>query len=49
MPKEWNGSRESLLDKGEHKSKSDLKNYRPIALTNTAGKVFSAVLNDLTL
>ncbi len=29
-----------------HKSKNELKNYRPIALTNTISKVFSAVLNE---
>lgn len=46
VQKEWNESRESLLHKGANKSKSEIKNYRPIALTNTAGKVFHAVLND---
>ena len=46
VPKKWNECRVTLLHKGGHKSKSELKNYRPIALTNTVGKIFSAVLNE---
>ena len=46
VPKKWNESRVTLLHKGGHKSKKELKNYRPIALTNTVGKIFSAVLNE---
>ena len=42
----WNECRVTLLHKGGYKSKNELKNYRPIALVNTVGKVFSAVLND---
>ena len=33
------------MHKGGYKSKNELKSYRPIALINTVGKVFSAVLN----
>ena len=46
VPKKWNECRVTLLHKGGHKSKEELKNYRPIALTNTIGKIFSAVLNE---
>lgn len=44
VPKSWADSRVTLLHKGGHKSKKDLKNYRPIALTNTWGKVFCNLL-----
>ena len=46
VPKKWNECRVTLLHKGGHKSKKELRNYRPIALTNTVGKIFSAVLNE---
>ena len=46
VPKKWNECRVTLIHKGGHKCKSELKNYRPIALVNTIGKVFSAVLNE---
>ena len=46
VPNEWNECRVTLLHKGKHKSKRDLKNYRPIALGNTIGKIFSAILNE---
>ena len=46
VPEKWNECRVTLLHKGGHKSKKELKNYRPIALTNTVGKIFSAVLNE---
>ena len=35
-----------MLHKGGYKSTNELKSYRPIALLNTVGKVFSAVLNE---
>ena len=46
VPRMWNECRVTLLHKGGFKSKNELKNYRPIALLNTVGKVFSAVLNE---
>ena len=46
VPRKWNECRVTLLHKGGHKSKNELKNYRPIALLNTIGKVFCAVLNE---
>ena len=46
VPRKWNECRVTLLHKGGHKSKNELKNYRPIALMNTVSKVFSAVLNE---
>ena len=46
VPKKWNECRVTLLHKGGHKSKKELRNYRPIALTDTVGKIFSAVLNE---
>ena len=36
----------TLLHKGGHKRRNELKNYRPISLVNTVGKVFSGVLNE---
>ena len=45
VPRKWNECKVTLLHKGGYKSKNELKNYRPIALGNTVGKVFSAVLN----
>ena len=46
VPRKWNECRVTLIHKGGYKSKNELKNYRPIALMNTVGKVFCAVLND---
>ena len=46
VPRKWNECRVTLLHKGGHKSKNELRNYRPIALLNTVGKIFSAVLNE---
>ena len=46
VPIMWNECRVTLLHKGGYKSKNELKNYRPIALVNTVGKVFNAVLNE---
>ena len=46
VPREWNECRVTLLHKGGHKSRRELKNYRPIALANTVGKIFCAVLNE---
>ncbi|KAK4328209.1 hypothetical protein Pmani_001329 [Petrolisthes manimaculis] len=46
VPKRWNECRVTLLHKGGCKSKNELRNYRPIALLNTLGKIFSAVLNE---
>ena len=42
----WNESRVILLHKGGHKSKKELKNYRPIALNDTIGKIFCMCLNE---
>ena len=36
----------SQLNKGGQKSKKKLKNYRPIALMDTIGKIFCMVLNE---
>ena len=46
VPCNWNESRVVLLHKGGHKSKKELKNYRPIALMDTIGKIFCMVLNE---
>lgn len=46
VPRKWNESRVTLLHKGGHKSKKELKNYRPITLTDTISKVFCGVLNE---
>ena len=36
----------TLLHKGGHKSKKELKNYRPIALADTCSKISCAVVNE---
>ena len=46
VPQKWNESRVILLHKGGHKSKKELKNYRPIALNDTIGKIFCMCLNE---
>ena len=46
VPRKRNEYRLTLLHKEGYRSKIELKNYRPIALVNTVGKVFCAVLND---
>ncbi len=46
VPSKWNESRVILLHKGGHKSKKELKNYRPIALADTVGKIFCGILNE---
>ena len=46
VPKKWNESRVTLLHKGGHKSRKELKNYRPIAVMDTVGKLFSGLLNE---
>ena len=45
IPEKWNESKVILLHKGGHKSKR-VKNYRPIALTDTIGEIFCKVLNN---
>ena len=42
VPRKWNKCRATPI----YKSKNELKNYRPIALVNTIGKVFCGVLNE---
>ena len=34
------------MHKGGYKSKRELKNYRPIAITDTVSKVFCGILNE---
>ena len=46
VPKKWNECKVILLHKGGHKSKKELKNYRPIALADTVGKIFCGILNE---
>jgi hypothetical protein len=46
VPSEWNESRVTLIHKGGCKSKKELKNYRPIALADTVGKIFCMILNE---
>ena len=46
VPEKWNESRVILLHKGGHKSKKELKNYRPIALNDTIGKIFCMCVNE---
>ena len=46
VPLKWNESRVVLIFKGGHKSKYELKNYRPISMANTVGKIFCSILND---
>ena len=43
VPDAWNESHVTLLHKGGHKSKKELKNYRPIAHADTSGKIFCAI------
>ena len=43
-PGKWNESKVMLIFKGGNKSKKDLKNYRPISLANTVGKIFSRII-----
>ena len=46
VPRKWNESRVNLIHKGGHKSKSELKNYRPISLSDTISKVFCGIMNE---
>ena len=46
VPAKWNESRVILLHKGGNKSKQLLKNYRPISLGNTMGKIFCSIINE---
>ena len=46
VPQSWNESKVILLHKGGHKSKKELKNYRPIALMDTVGKIFCMLVNE---
>ena len=46
LPSKWNESKLTLIHKGGHKSKKELKNYRPIALTDTVAKIFCGILNS---
>ena len=46
VPKEWCESKVTLLHKGGHKNKKELKNYRPIALANNISKIFCGIVND---
>ena len=36
----------NLIHEGGHRSKKDLRNYRPIALTDTISKIFCGELNE---
>ena len=36
----------TLVHKGGYKTKDELKNYRPIALADTVGKIFCSILNE---
>ena len=45
VPIDWNNNKVKLLHKGGHKSKKELKNYRPVALSNTLAKIFCGILN----
>ena len=46
VPSKWNESRVVLIFKGGQKNKNLLKNYRPISMANTVGKIFCSILND---
>ena len=46
VPTEWNACRVRLVHKGGHKSKKEIKNYRPIALNDTISKVFCGIINE---
>ena len=46
VPAKWNESRVILIHEGGHKSKKELRNYRPIALGDTVGKLFCRILNE---
>ena len=46
VPAAWNESRVTLIHKGGHKSKKEVKNYRPIAVCDTLCKVFCGILNE---
>ena len=41
----WNENKVILLHKGGLKSKNQLKNYRPVALSDTVGKIFYGIMN----
>ena len=45
VPRSWN-ERVILIHKGGHKSKKDLRNYRPIAPTDTIFKIFCGELSE---
>ena len=45
IPGKWNESKVILLHKGQNKSKLELKNYRPISLANTGGKIFASIMS----
>ena len=44
IPGKWNETKVLLIFKGGNKSRKELKNYRPISLANTVGKIFSRLL-----
>jgi hypothetical protein len=46
VPCKWNESKVVLLHKGGGKNRKELKNYRPISLTNTVGKIFCMLMNE---
>ena len=46
IPEDWNVSKVKLQHKGGYKSKLLLKNYRPISLTNTMGKLFANIISS---
>ena len=46
VPEKWNECKVMLLHKGGYKCKKELKNYRPIALMDTIGKIFCMILNN---
>ena len=46
IPEDWNVSKVKLQHKGGYKSKLLLKNYRPISLTITMGKLFANIISS---
>ena len=43
---EWNKTKVTLLHKGGHKSKKEIKNYRPVAVANTISNIFCGILKE---
>ena len=43
---EWNKVLVNLIHKGGNKSKKQIKNYRPVAVTNTISNIFCGIIKE---